>query len=378
MAQAIAARIIHLVSSNGFYGAERVIANLVGATGGDVHVACLCRSPDSIQPFRQDVASKGVDFRLLPFSLKSALPALKPLLDADPLVIHAHGYKEAVLAVLCWWQRRMAGKTTRLFVTQHGFTARNFKSRVYNFVSNAICRWGPVAGVVSVSPQIDAVYRRFGVRPSRLHLIANAVPPATPVDRQQARTRLAQTFQLDASLPWIGFAGRLSAEKNPGLMIRLQQALQQLQVPCTLLLAGDGPQQDLLLEQIRQNGQAADIRLLGFVGDMARFLAALDALVVPSLTEGMPMVVLEAMARGIPVLAAKVGGLPGIIDDGVNGMLVDGHDAEIYALRLQQLLQDNDVRENLQQAARQTVRDRFALEHQASAYLRLYAGVLPT
>ncbi|CBL46096.1 Glycosyl transferase, group 1 [gamma proteobacterium HdN1] len=370
------ARIIHLIASSGLYGAERVVANLSGTSGADTHVACLCRTPDVVANFRESVIGQGATFHALPVSLLAALRSLQSLLSTQAVILNAHGYKEAVLALMCIFLCRISGKQAAMLVTQHGFTARNRKSQIYNFINKAICRFGPVSSVICVSASILEIYRQFGVPEKRLRLITNGVPRAQLIDKVSARSQMAFTTGADANIPWIGYAGRLSEEKNPALMVSLCQQLLQQDFPCGVFLAGDGPLKAALEAQIHADKLTGQVFLTGFTSDMPAFLGAMDVLVVPSFTEGTPMIVLEAMSMGIPVVAAKVGGLPDIITSDCDGILVEGHDAGRYASSVKALLEAPAQQGEIGKKAKATIEARYSVDAQGRACQQLYDEAL--
>lgn len=174
----------------------------------------------------------------------------------------------------------------------------------------------------------------------------------------------------------LGYLGRLSEEKNPLLLLELLARLRA--DGFRLVVVGDGP----LREVMRQKAEAEGLALrIAFTGALPRAqalaeIARTDALIVPSLWEGLPLAPLEAMAMGVPVIASAVGGLPEMIQHGVSGLLIDPPDADGFATAVRSLAAAPALRARIVAQARQRVADSFSWQSTRQAYLDLYAGLL--
>jgi glycosyltransferase involved in cell wall biosynthesis len=135
---------------------------------------------------------------------------------------------------------------------------------------------------------------------------------------------------------------------------------------------GEGAQRPALERMIDQANLRAHFVLPGFRGDLDQLLPNADLFVLPSFTEGLPNVVLEASAAGVPVVATAVGGTPEVVAHGRTGLLVPPGDATALAERIIELLRDEPRRRQLGAAGRQLVGARFSFEAQTAAYLRLF------
>ncbi len=165
----------------------------------------------------------------------------------------------------------------------------------------------------------------------------------------------------------IAYVGRLAPEKCVGDLLRAIAA-----VPgATLRVVGDGPLRGALESESRSLGVADRVTWRGYVPwgpALLSELRACAALVLPSATEGMPLVVLEAMSQGVPVVGTRVGGIPEVVEDGVSGLLVDVHRPDQIAAALRRLAADEDLRLELARAALETAR-RNTLERQLGPLL---------
>jgi glycosyltransferase involved in cell wall biosynthesis len=201
---------------------------------------------------------------------------------------------------------------------------------------------------------VPSVYLRdvalgWGLDPERVTVLPNPAPPLSDLPQRDV---LRARFGLGAR-PALGFAGRLTAQKAlPGLLAALAE------VPdADLVLLGDGPERDTLEEQARALGLPERVRFLGG-GDreaVLRLFRAVDVAVLPSAWENFPHTVVEALAVGTPVVATAVGGVPEVVVDGENGLLVPPGDVAALAAALRTITTDDALRRRLAACAAPSV-----------------------
>jgi glycosyltransferase involved in cell wall biosynthesis len=371
MANPLDPTLVHIISASGFYGAERVVANLC-CSQKRLHTVVLCLSPldSNLAVFRQQVEAAGAEFIHINNSFGDAITSLRQLSRTHgKLVLNSHGYKEVVIASLF-----ALITDCRVVATQHGFIQNSSKTKLYNLIDKAFCRWSKVHRVVGVTQTIIDTYRGFGVSEKRLALLPNAIPLPPVMDKQKAREKLAERWQISSQTPIVVFLGRLSAEKGPLLFVDAMDQLLRKHPDCTILIAGDGPQREQVLTRIAHHKRTKQIHWLGFVDDAQTLLAGADLMLLTSTTEGTPMSLLEAMALECVVVAAAVGGIPDIIEDQQNGVLIASRAANSFAQACVTLLQEPRLRQKLARAARHTVEQQYNLEKQQGFYHRdIYA-----
>jgi glycosyltransferase involved in cell wall biosynthesis len=182
---------------------------------------------------------------------------------------------------------------------------------------------------------------------------------------------------LPGDAPLVGEVGRLCDVKGQRELI---QALAHVPEARAVLVGADLEQGGAYQRQLEQTAEAVGVRdrvvFAGRRNDVGDVLAELDVFALPSWTEGLPLVVLEAMARRTPVVATKVGGTPEVVVDGETGLLVPPRDPEALAAALRRLLEDADLRRRLGDAGYARVRDRFSAEAMMRRVLELYDEVL--
>ena len=222
---------------------------------------------------------------------------------------------------------------------------------------------------VAISQQIEREWLEFGVPRDRLTVLASGVdcdsfsPGPSAVERQLPPR------------PRVLFLGRLHPQKNLQILMQAWPAVRR-RVKASLLLAGDGPQADLLREQARSLGIADSVHFLGAVQEPVEYLRSADVFVLPSVAEGMSNALLEAMAVGLPVIASRIGGNADLVEDGRTGLLVDAHDVAGWSEAIERLLENTGQIHQLGVAARELVSERFSVQTVVSRYLELYESLL--
>lgn len=286
-------------------------------------------------------------------------------------VVHFHDTKAAALGRPLAW---LTG--TPAVYSPHAFAYRTQMVRGRRFaaprrvVTLAVERaLGPLtAAIVCVSEdeRRAAVADRI-VPPARAHLVRYGLPPAPHADPCHA---------LDGEGPLVGFLARLHEQKGlPVLLDALEILRDEGRLPRTAIV-GNGPLYDEVTGRLRRAGLSGRVTLRRFEGDVWPLLAAFDVYVLPSLWEGLPIGVLEAMAAGRPVIATAVSGTPEAVLDGITGTLVPRDDPRALADAIGALAADEQRRRAYGAAGRSRFEHDFALEGMLDRLERLYAGVV--
>ena len=300
--------ILHVVAPAAFGGLERVVQGLASGLlglGHEVHVAAVVTRPGAAQPFLAPLADSGVHTHSLVVPARAYLrerAAIAQLCrQLRPGIVHTHGYRPDVVD---------AGVARRLGIpvatTLHGYTAGGWRNWCYEWLQYRAFR--RFDAVVAVSRPLAQRLERAGVPRSRLHVVPNAwAALMPPLDRATARHALG----LPPNAFVVGWVGRLSREKGPDLLLEALFHLRDL--PLVVAVVGNG------VRRVSLQARASELRLDGrvrwhdAVADAGRLFAAFDVFVLSSRTEGTPMVLFEAMAAGIPIVATSVGGVPDVV-----------------------------------------------------------------
>jgi glycosyltransferase involved in cell wall biosynthesis len=343
--------IIHLLSSGGFYGAERMLLDHCLATPGQHQVLFLDAPPELIARFRE----AGVDC-LGCAGLGALLGHLRLRRDQRPL-INTHNFKGLLFGWIGATLLRLP-----LVITQHGFTPRSRKQKFYTWLSLQLCRTASVDRVVCVAESIAALHRQANVRTDKLQVIPNGLPEADDLLPHSGERQR-----------WLaGYVGRLSSEKGPDLFLDALIPLCQQYPQLDAVMLGDGPERESLQTRIDEAGLQARITLPGYQTDMRAWWRQLDALVISSRTEGTPMILLEAMQAGVPVVAFGVGGIPDVLQDRHNGLLAAPTDSTALARQIGALLGNPALAGELIDNAKRTQRDSYDLKVLAERWSQLY------
>jgi glycosyltransferase involved in cell wall biosynthesis len=152
--------------------------------------------------------------------------------------------------------------------------------------------------------------------------------------------------------------------------------LRERGIDAVLLLVGDGPDRDHVEQRASELGIIRHCFFLGYQEDVSGWYQAFDTLILPSANEGTPVVVIEALASGCPVVATSVGGVPDVVREGVDGFLVRAGDVDALAERLAQLAADPELRFQMGEAGRESVPERYAVERLVGDIDELYRSLL--
>jgi len=251
---------------------------------------------------------------------------------------HGHDYKSNFYGVLL---RKQLG--VKLVSTMHGWVQPSWKTPLYF----AIDRWSlrRYEQVMAVSQDLYDAALKDGIAKERLTLVENAI------DTDEFRRRAPTSGKPFV----IGAVGRLSEEKGFHLLIEACERLAAKGHEFELRIAGEGPQQDALAAQIAASKFASRWKLLGFQKDTRALFESFDLFALSSLREGLPNVVLEAMAMEVPVLATRCGGMQAFARHNEDAFLVDPNSVDELERGLETLLTDSALRRKLSLAARSSI-----------------------
>ena len=364
--------ILHVLAPADVGGLERVVEALASghqARGHRVAVAAVFAPGRAEPPLLASLRRSGVDVRPVALAGRSYLRERASIArlcrDMHPAVVHTHGYRPDVLD---------AGVARRLGVavvtTVHGFTGGGWRNRLYERLQ--VRAYRRFDAVVAVSRPMAAQLALAGVPGDRLHCIANAWAGTTPVlSRDEARRILG----LPASGFVIGWVGRFSAEKGPEVLVRAMPWLSDL--PVTAAMVGDGPARAAAQADAARLDVADRIAFPGPVPDAAGLLPAFDVFALSSRTEGTPIVLFEAMAAGVPLVAAKVGGVPDVVGD-AEALLVPSGDPRALAAAVRSVAAEPAAAAARAAAARRRLETAFAADQWLDRYEALYRAVRRT
>jgi glycosyltransferase involved in cell wall biosynthesis len=303
-----------------------------------------------------------------PWDLRVARQLLDICRSERVSIWHGHDYKSNLLGLVLrrWWPMK-------LVTTVHGWVKFTWRTPLYYGIDRLCLRH--YDRVICVSEDLHRECLAAKVPTDRCTFVQNAI------DAEQFRRRLSVAeARRELGLPGdgllIGTAGRLSPEKNFEGLIRAVQPLLKPGSGVRLLIIGEGEDRPRLERLIAELQCADAVRLLGYRADMIALYQAMDLFVLNSLREGLPNVLLEAMAMEIPVVATRVAGIPGLVAHDSNGLLVDAGDGPQLRSALERLLADPSLRTQLGSSARRTIEQRYSFAARMDRVQKIFAELL--
>lgn len=360
-------RVCHIISGDLWAGAEVMTFHLLKGLRecNDLELSAILLNEGRLAKELRGLNISVEVFDESKMSFFQIILAIKKALNhRPPDVIHSHRYKENILAYLV----SKTKKGIKLITTQHGMSEAEgnigLKHQLIsklNFFLLPRC----FQNIVAVSKDIQKAFvNQYRFPEDKVKVIHNGIeiPEVSPIMKEK------NSFV-------IGSSGRLFPIKDYPLMVEVAREILKKTNGIRFELAGDGPERLKIQDLIKKNGSGKIFHLRGFVDDISSFYKGLDLYLNTSIHEGIPMSVLEAMAHGVPVIAPKVGGLMEIIDDGVNGYLVDGRNVKDFVNRCIALFENDTLRKEMGSAARNKIINKFSMDQMAQKYYNLYLDV---
>lgn len=365
-------KILHLISSEGFYGAENVVAALardLQESGHSARVGVFENAHAPVNSVATQFESRGLQVtRILcrgRFDRKTVRRIREIIRSQEIELVHSHGYKSDVYTWLAARRLRVP-----LIATSHLWTRQTAAIRFYEFLDSLVLR--RFSAITAVSEKIAGQLRHAGISARKVSVIDNGI------DLRLFRSAVpALKSELQAGdRPLIGMVGRLTAQKGIEYFLAAARKLLAEFPDLIFPIVGDGPDREKLERMARELNIEKSVRFTGARKDIANVYASLDIFVLASIDEGMPMALLEAMASGRPVVATDVGAVSQIVVSGETGILVRSADAGELANAIAALLRDPALRARLASNGQAKVRGQFSSQVMTQNYCKLYTRIL--
>jgi glycosyltransferase involved in cell wall biosynthesis len=283
-------------------------------------------------------------------------------------VWHGHDYKTNALGLLL---KRLW--PMRLVTTVHGWVRQTARTPLYYRIDQmCLPRY---ERVICVSDDLLDACLAAGVPARNCVLLENGIDTAEYTRRRAPEEAKAALGFPPAGL-LIGAVGRLSGEKGFDVLIRSLHRLVARGIDARLVIVGEGGERANLEALIRELDLGERVRLAGWQSDVRGYFEAMDAFALSSLREGLPNVLLEAMALEVPLVSTRVNGVPRLVQDGRNGLLVNPGDLDGLTTALAGLLTNPGLRELFRAAGRRTVETRYSFATRMQRLSRLYDELL--
>jgi glycosyltransferase involved in cell wall biosynthesis len=366
-------KILHLIDSGGLYGAESVVINLSRELERQ-----QCRSLIGCFTYKgkrkPDIGTKAESLGLetIYFNLRNKFDLIRTTQIASfcrangITLIHAHGYKASLYCLLL-----------KLFfnipyvITNHLWFSNDFSVWFYHLTERISMLFA--SNIIGVSQEIVDDLIKKGVPRRKVQLIDNGIDILSYSQNQvidEINLRKELGLRQDSFI--IGSLGRLTAQKDYKTFVQAAAEVLKSGRNIEFIIAGDGPLESELKSLTERLGIQKNFHFLGFRNDTIPILNLMDIFVLSSLDEGLPMAMLEAMAARRPVVSTRVGGIPKVISDGYNGMLINSEDFVQLKEKLLFLINNPEKSKLLGNLAYQTVFNNYSLGKMTNRYLKIY------
>lgn len=361
-------RVAYILTPINFGGAEKVSLNFlthVNKENFDIQPILLVRPWEEETYFGSELGRIGYAYKTAPVAFKTerdpyrvprvAVNLYNYLKNGSYDLVHTHGYFADICGQLVARILGMVGISTC-----HGFIDTEPKLRLYNSLDKYVLR--QCKAVIAVSEMIKDDLICSGLRNSRITVIPNAVSHFFgEFECASHRWQKRSLLHLTAGEQVVGYMGRLSVEKGVIHLLVAVHDLLKTGKRIRLVIVGDGPERKALERESRTLGISDKVTFTGFQSESETWYPAFDIFVLPSLTEGTPMALLESMAAGVPVIATAVGGVTKVLTENVNGFLVPPCSPSAITEKMEILLSDTELSSRLSRSGIKTIKTKFSI-----------------
>jgi glycosyltransferase involved in cell wall biosynthesis len=368
-------RVLHLRTVSGRGGGpEKTILNSPSFLKGNYEMRLVYIRPHGDPEYDMVYRAKniGVDLVDIPerggFDPRTLWRVFREIQKFQPDIIHAHDYKTNILAVLLG---RLFG--ARTMTTMHGYVSRGGRLEAYYRLD----RWAlpHMDYVITVSDDLNQMLHSLGIPKKQRSFVPNAIDHHQ-FTRHRSNEVARKKLGLHPSEFIIGGVGRLAAEKGFHLLVHAVDQLIHAGANVKLVIVGEGDERPKLEAIISRLGRNNCIELCGHRSDVRDLYEAFDVFALSSLREGLPNVLLEAMALEVPVVATRIAGVPGLIEHEKNGLLIQPGSVDELTAALERLLRDAELRQRLAKAGRETIVSRYSFATRMRKIQAIYDQLL--
>ncbi len=365
-------KVLQLISSGGYYGAENMLLNLCASqqkAGCENSLMLFYNVHAPNVEFYERARRRSLSVRMVHCQGRAdwrAVRQIEECIQEDGIqLLHTHGYKADLYGYVA---ARRSGKP--IVATCHNWVGGTAALGIYNRLDRmALKRF---QGLAAVSDSVAQRLLDSGVAAKKIRTIANGIDVGL-----FERARPLPVFEFDGNKV-VGMVARLDLQKGFEYLLRATRELFSAFPALKVVIVGEGPDRQAIESMVQRFGLQSNVILAGQHSHMPEIYAAMDVFVLPSLNEGLPMTILEAMAASRPVVATRVGAIPKVIKDGETGLLVDPGDADGLRNALERLLRDSDLGRRLGSAGHDWVSRNYTSEAMALKYRQMYDEILGT
>jgi glycosyltransferase involved in cell wall biosynthesis len=309
---------------------------------------------------------------------RSVLRLAELIQSIRPHILHTHTAKAGAIARAA---ALLVGDARPPVVvhTFHGHVLKGYfgpgRTAFFRQVERTLARASDA--LVAVSPEVRDDLIAFGVAPAEKFVVVRlGIPLDERLDDESAEVDFRVQYGIAPDVFVVGWVGRMTGVKDTGAVLDTVAALRARGVDAVACLVGDGPDREPLAQHALELGIARSCYFVGYQTEVAGLYRLFDAFLLPSVNEGTPVSAIEALAAGTPVVANRVGGVPDVVRDGLDGYLVEPGDIDAAAERLAVLASDPKLRRRLGESGRERVRERYSVDRLVDDVDRLYRALL--
>lgn len=364
-------KVLQLISSNGFFGAERVIIELSKEL---LHANCLSyigligNNKNEYIDFVNELEKNNLKSEIFncrgKFYLRTIFEIRRFIKNNRIDIIHSHGYKSNFYGFLS-----RTNTNTRIIATCHNWLGKSSKMKFYERLDKLVLR--RFDQIVAVSDVLAGEILKSGVQKSKVKVINNGVDIAR-FEVTSNNSPIKNSLGLREDEKIIGTVGRLTEEKGHIYLFRAFERVNKELPNTRLLIVGDGPHLQDFKSQVTSLKLENKVIFTGTRNDIPEMLNIMDVFVLPSLNEGLPMALLEAMAAKSPVIATKVGAIPKVIENGKSGFLVEPGAVDALYQKITRILSNPEEARLLSNNAFEKINNEFSSRKMANQYMEIY------
>ena len=360
--------LLHVTFDMHIGGTEQVIKNLVEATDKtQFNTSILCiESP--VGPFGKILSEKGYRIHSMSrkpgFDIKLIFAIRKYIIQNKIDVLHCHQYTPWVYGVLA---SILTG--TKVIFTEHGRFYPDRSSWKRKYINPLLVRLTDHITAISKATKQALVDYEF-IPAKRIEVIYNGI--AELGSSATAADKLRQSLSIPDDHLILGTISRLDPIKNHRLLISAFAKVLKKHPELKLLIVGDGELRPDLEKQVQLLGISDDVIFTGFQANPVEYLQLMDIFLLPSLSEGTAMTLLEAMSLSKPCIVTNVGGNPEIIEDNVNGLVTPSDDEKMLITAIETLVEDQELRKKLGDTGRRKFEEKLTVQCMLNSYQEIY------
>ncbi len=367
-------KILHVIDSSGLYGAEKVLLSLIDEQrkmGMSPVLLSLGKSDEGPKEIEREAkACCGEIISIRTNSIFKLLSVCKAAISDNVDILHSHGYKGDVVFGLI----SLFNKANVMISTIHGWAYTRVVSRIWIYSMVDAIFLSRFNAVVQVTPRQINRFRKFIIGFKKVRTILNGIPLSITSDTDNGVEDDIRKF-CEKKQFVVGAIGRLSLEKGFEYLIgAIANPIFKGQ-EIGMILIGEGDERHKLEALIEKLRLSENIKLLGYKKNASKYIGLMDIFVLPSLTEGMPLTVIEAMQAEVPVIASAVGGIPQLLE-GNCGKLVKPMCSESLAGAINELRTNNNEAQLIANRGKQKAAKEYSSRKMAQNYKALYESLL--